>query len=362
MVSDERDDQPTRRHPLTSTLNRRSILGLGATATAGLTLGAATVASARARTAESPATRTTFRAAATTTRDAAGRVDEVYQRESRRAGGVWNSFITLADPSGTLTPAVADKADEAVEAYSVNKLGVATAVLDKVDRGQLRLDQKVDVTADIVATTGDGIFPLDRVYPSSVTLGHVMANLLSVSDDTAARLCGLVCPAKEINSILVTKGFPQTQVQLVDNPNRFFLGKTTPRETHDLLRALLYGKLLSPASTSFMIDILRSQVAFTDGIRRNMSTGERARVATKAGWFADGRNEAGVMFDAIGRPVLTYAIFAHGQADPDNFAATHPAIEARAVMGREFFDDISALGGVTARMMPMRRYSPRNGG
>jgi beta-lactamase class A len=345
---------------LTSTLTRRSILGLGATA--GLTLGVTTMATVRARASEDPATGATFRAAATVVPDAAGQVNEVYQRESRRAGGIWNSFITLADQSGSLTSAVADKADEPVEAYSVNKLGVATAVLDKVDRGQLRLDQKVEVTADIVATTGDGIFPLDRAYPSSVTLGHVIANLLSVSDDTAARLCGLVCPAKEINSILVAKGFPKTQVQLVDNPNRFFLGRTTPRETHDLLRALLYGKLLSRASTAFMVDILRSPVAFTDGIRRNMSTGERARVATKAGWFADGRNEAGVMFDATGCPVLTYALFAHGQADADNFAATHPAIEARAVMGREFLDDIRALGGVTAQMMPLRKYNPRNGG
>ena len=72
-------------------------------------------------------------------------------------------------------------------------------MLDKIDRGLLRLDQRVDVTADIVATTGDGIFRLDQAYPSSVTLGHVMANLLSISDDTSVRLCGLVCPAKELN-------------------------------------------------------------------------------------------------------------------------------------------------------------------
>src|SRR5690349_5131549 len=124
-----------------------------------------------------------------------GQVDAVYRREINRAGGVWNSFVTVADPSGAYRTAVEDKADELVEAYSVNKLAVATAILDKIDRGQLTLGQRVSVTADIVATTGDGIFPLDSAYPSSVTLGHVMANLLSVSDDTAVRLCGLVCPA-----------------------------------------------------------------------------------------------------------------------------------------------------------------------
>ena len=30
----------------------------------------------------------------------------------------------------------------------------------------------------------------------------------------------------------------------------------------------------------------------------------------------------------------------HGQADPDNFGATHPAVQARAVMGRVFLDAI----------------------
>ena len=56
------------------------------------------------------------------------------------------------------------------------------------------------------------------------------------------------------------------------NPNRFFLGTSTPRETHDLLRALVAGTLLSPASTTYLLGLLRSPVAFTDGIRRTMSS------------------------------------------------------------------------------------------
>ena len=122
------------------------------------------------------------------------------------------------------------------------------------------------------------------------------------------------------------------------------------------------GTLLSKPSTDFLLNILRSQVAFTDGIRRNMSSNERARVATKAGWFADGRNEAGIMFDAGDRPVLTYSLFAHGQADADNFAATHPALEARAVMGRRLFDAIANLSGMASLTMPRPAYGPANGG
>jgi beta-lactamase class A len=341
-----------------SQLNRRAALGLGATAAAGVVLRSTAVASAGGtEPGQAPPEPTP-----TTPEQARRRVSTVYRCETTRAGGSWNSLITVADPDGTPVPAVEDEADEQVEAYSVNKIAVATAVLDGVDRGLRRLDQRVDVTADIVATTGDGIFRLDQAYPSSVTLGHVMANLLSVSDDTAVRLCGLVCPAQEVNAVLVAKGFPATQVTPVSDPNRFFLGRTTPRETHDLLQALVRGTLLSATSTGFLLDILRSPVAFTDGIRRTMSSDERLRVATKAGWFSDGRNEAGIVFDATGRPILTYALFARGQADPDDFGATHPAVQARAVMGREFLDAVDRLDGVGALCPPVPTYRPVNGG
>ncbi|MGI5522198.1 serine hydrolase [Micromonospora sp. CA-259024] len=332
-------------------LNRRTALGLGTMATAGTVLGAASPASA-AEGAE---------AAPTTPARAARRVAASFTRYSTEAGGNWQAYVSVADPAGPPVVAVAADADRRIEAYSVNKIAVATAVLDKVDRGLLALDQRVEVTAAIVVPGGDGMFSLDGAYPSTVTLGHVLANLLTVSDDTAVRLCGLVCPAAEINDILVAKGFPNTQVQPVANPNRFFLGTSTPRETHDLLRALVGGTLLSPASTAYLLGVLRSPIAFTDGIRRTMSSDARARIGTKAGWYADARHEAGVIFDRSGAAVLTYALFADGQANPDDFGATHPAVQARAAMGPRFLAAVDRISGAgTAYRMTARR--PSNGG
>ena len=331
-------------------VSRRTALGLGTAAAAGVMLAPGTAMAEDT-------------SAATTPERARRRVAAVYQRESARAGGAWNAYVSVADPDGTAVPAVAESPDEVLQAYSVNKIAVATAVLDKVDRGLLSLDQTVNVTAAIVIPGGDGIFSLDGAYPSTVTIGHALAALLTVSDDTAVRLCGLVCPALELNAILVAKGFPNTQVEPVANPNRFFLGTSTPRDTHDLLQALVRGTLLSPASTAYLLNVLRSPIAFTDGIRRTMSSDERARIATKAGWFDDARHEAGIMFDGGGTPVLTYALFAHGQADPDNFGATHPALQARAAMGRAFLDAIGALPAPALRAsLTPQRYSPSNGG
>lgn len=337
-------------------VNRRTALGLGAATAAGIALGTANSLPASASAAEAASTPLTPVRAAT-------RIRNIYEHESTGAGGTWHGYASVAAADGGRIQAVADDPDLLVEAYSVNKIAVAVAVLDKIDRGLLTLDQRVDVTSAIVIPAVEGIFALDGAYPSSVTLGHVLAALLTVSDDTAVRLCGLVCPALELNAILVAKGFPNTQVVPVANPNRFFLGQTTPRETHDLLQRLVAGTLVSAGSTAYLINVLRSLTSFNDGIRRTMSSDERLRIATKAGWFADGRNEAGIIFNGTGTPALIYALFANGQADPDNFGSTHPAVEARARMGRKFLDTVDRIEGLAmaARAVPAPEYQPFNG-
>jgi beta-lactamase class A len=313
-------------------LNRRSALGLGTVATATAVLGA----------------NATQAGAEPTTRNPAQRVADMYNRAVANAQGVWSSLITVGDAT-----AIDVNADAVVEAYSVNKLGVATAVLDKIDRGLLRLDQRVELTADIVLHDIDGTFALDRAYPSSITLGHVMSSLLTLSDNTCVRLCGLVVPALELNEILRNKGFVHTQVVPVANPNRFFLGKTTPRETHTLLTRLVAGELLSATSTDYLLNVIRSTSAFTDGIRLNMSTPERLRVATKAGWFNDGRNEAGIVFTKDGRPGAVYSLFARGPFAGDaavndaDFGARHPAMKARQSLGRTLIDVVDSAPAPT---------------
>lgn len=324
-------------------MNRRVALGVGGAAAASAILGTAMPTSASAASVDKASI--------------VAAIGRSYRRAASAAGGTWNSFVSVTGQT-----AASVGADAVVQAYSVNKVPVAVAVLDKVDRGLLTLDHQIVVDQAIVIPDSDGIFSLDGAYPSTVTLGHALVALLTVSDDTAVRLCGLVAPALEINQILAAKGFPQTQVEPVANPNRFFLGTTTPRELHDLLNALAAGALLSAASTQYLLNILRSPIAFTDGIRRTMSSSERARIATKAGWFDDGRNEAGLIFDAAGSPILTYSLFAAGQAHPEDFGATHPAVQARAVMGRQFMDALRPLSGSAPAALRSAAYRPSNGG
>ncbi|NMO51744.1 serine hydrolase [Actinoplanes sp. TBRC 11911] len=277
-------------------------------------------------------------------------IDSLYRDRARRAGGSWYALVTdlsrpLVDSAAGYVdrPLVDNGADHVVEGYSVQKLAVAVAVLEKVDRGELSLGQLVALTADDILG-GSGIYFLQGVWGDQLTLANVLTAMLLVSDNTSVRLCGRLVPAAEINEILAAKGFTRTRVEPVADPHRFRMGTTTPRETVELLRRLVEGTLLSPASSAFMVRVLRWVNGYTDGVRRVMSSAERARVATKHGadFNAAGaaRHEAGVVFGRDGAPRITYALFADGLGEVENYGATHPAVEAHAALGRAMMDAV----------------------
>ena len=269
------------------------------------------------------------------------RIRRVYQRQKTRAGGRWHSHIAALHPDGSATEIVADDADAVIHGYSVQKLAVATAVLDKIDRGELTLGTLTPLTVDVIVG-GSGIYHLHGFYGDRITVANVLTAMLLVSDNTAVRLCGRFVPALELNEILAAKGFEHTRVEPVADPHRFFLGVTTPRETHRLLARLANGTLLSPGSCDFLLGILRWTNGYHDGVRRDMSSGERGRVATKDGadfnTLGGSRHEAGIMFGADGAPVLTYSMFCDAHPDRINYGATHPVVRAHSVIGRMLFD------------------------
>ncbi|WP_341715866.1 serine hydrolase [Micromonospora sp. FIMYZ51] len=293
-------------------------------------------------------------------------IRRVYRDQKARAGGLWHSHVAMVDSAGALAVVVDDDADRVTYGYSVQKLAVAVAVMDKIDRGELRLDQRLDLTADIILG-GSGIYFLQTVWGDEVTVANFLTAMLLVSDNTAVRMCGRVVPALEINQILAAKGFTHTRVEPVANPNRFYLGVTTPRETHDLLWRLANKTLLSARSCNFLLGILRWINGYHDGVRRDMSSAERSRVATKYGADYDSRgaarHEVGIMFDAAGAPTLTYAFFADSLGDLDNYGGTHPAVRAHAVLGRTMFDAIAPITNRVARAHhSIPHFRPVNGG
>jgi beta-lactamase class A len=232
---------------------------------------------------------------------------------------------------------VADDAERVLPGYSVQKLALAVAVLAAVDAGDVRLDQRIRLDAGLVLG-GSGAYHLQGVWGDELTVAGVLTALLLVSDNTAVRLCGRAVPAERMNETLATLGLRHTRVVPAEAPDRFWAGTTTPRETHDLLWRLATRTLLAPGSCDLMLGILRGGSGYHDGVRRDMSSAERARVATKHGADFDehgaARHEVGVVFAADGAPAVTYAFFADGLGQVDNYGGTHPAVRAHASLGR----------------------------
>jgi beta-lactamase class A len=277
------------------------------------------------------------------------RLSSAYRRQRARAGGDWRAYVTAAGPAGPV-PLLADDPDRPVHGYSVQKIAVAVAVLDKVDRGLLRLDQRLEVTADAVLG-GTGLYHLQPVWGDRVTLANALVAMLLVSDNTAVRLCGRVAPGAEINEILAGKGLAGTRVEPTGDGDRFLLGVTTARETHDLLWRLAAGELLRPASGEFLLRVLRAPGGHTDGVRRDLSSARRARIAGKAGADFDergaARHEVGVVFDAAGAPALTFAFFADALGEVSDYGGTHPAVRAHAALGPALLAAADARTGRT---------------
>ena len=340
---------------MTKEFSRRNAIGLGAAAAAmavASPLGASPASAAPART-------------GATLADGPTRIRDTYLRQKSCVGGTWHSFVTMVDATGTPQTVIEDDADTVTHGYSVQKLAVATAVMDKVDRGELRLDQKLDLPADIILG-GSGIYFLHTVWGDQITIANFLTAMLLVSDNTAVRMCGRVVPALEINEILAAKGFVQTRVEPVANPNRFYLGTTTAREMNDLLTRLANKTLLSAASCDFLLRITRWVNGYHDGIRRNMSSNERSQVATKYGadynTMGASRHEAGIMFGTDGAPVLVYGFFADALGQLDNYGATHPAVQAHSVLGRVMFDAIGATTNPAAARQLVTPFRAVDGG
>jgi len=311
-------------------MQRRDVVKLGAAVTAaGAVLGTGSAAHA-----ETSATQ-----AATT----ADLIKAVFDAESAKAGGTWQAKVTLLNGGQTIT--AVDKNSASVQtAASINKLGIALGVLDKIDRGELALDDRITLTSDIILT-GSGFYFHQTAYGDEITVANVLVAMLLTSDNTSVRLCGLVCPPAEINEVLAAKGFEDTRViPNPANPARMWLGDTTTAETNELLHRLALGELLSVNSTRFFLNVLKGLSGYHDGFRRTMSSAERARIAMKYGADDATRSESGVVYNTAGAPVMVYSFMNQSDANWGNYGATHPVVQAHAVMGRKMLDIVNSAG------------------
>jgi beta-lactamase class A len=228
-------------------------------------------------------------------------------------------------------PRVLVNADQRFPMASTFKVAVAGAILSKVDRGELTLDQLVPVPPEMMVES-EGLASTFRHPGVSVSVKNLLELMLTVSDNTATdvltKLAGGPAAvtawvrAQGVEGLRVDRDtaglirdffhlppgpFPQAleaglkaDPNLEDRsskPNAEFdadpRDTSTPEAMASLLQRIFTGKALKPASTQLLTEIMQRNTTGKARIRGRLPDG--TVVAEKTGTIGGSLNNVGVI-------------------------------------------------------------------
>lgn len=180
---------------------------------------------------------------------------------------------------------------------SIFKFHIALAVLDKVDRGELSLNQKILVKkSDLLPETWS---PMRDDYPEGnvqLTIAKVIEYTIAQSDNNGCDiLLRLIGGAETVNNYIHKIGVKDFSIQVNEEEmhrewNVQFLNWTTPTSTIDLLRKFHTGNILSKESYDFLWKTMVETKTGEKRIKGKLPAG--TIVAHKTG--TSGTNEEGI--------------------------------------------------------------------
>lgn len=204
---------------------------------------------------------------------------------------------------------------------SVYKLPIGMAVLAKVDRGELKLEQKIRVTKAEMAP-GDSHSPLRDKHPEGdvdFTIAELINAAVSLSDNTA---CDVLIPlagggeavTKQlrdfgINDLVVAN----TEREMAANNALQYLNFATPEAAVKLLRFVQEGRGLSAASREFLLKALRDTSTGPKRIKGLLPSD--TVVAHKTGTSSKACNDIGIVSLPDGKHLAIAVFVADASAD-----------------------------------------------
>jgi len=212
---------------------------------------------------------------------------------------------------------------------STFKLLLAAAVLERCDRGVLKLDQRVTYGAsDMVPHAPETAKNLERGFMS---LEELCSAIVTVSDNPAANvLLGQLGGQAELTGFARSLGDEVTRLDrlepaLNENEPADPRDTTSPRAMVDTMQALLIGGALSPASRERLIGWLVASQTGLKRIRGGLPGGWR--VGDKTGTGANGAvNDLAIAWPP-GRPPILIAIYmSESTQSVEALSAGHRAI------------------------------------
>ncbi len=215
-------------------------------------------------------------------------------------------------------------ADRTFITASVIKFPILLAALDRVQRGELALADRVELLADDIVG-GSGLL---KEFDAGVqlTVKDYLTAMIVISDNSATNLMLRLLGIPQVNNYLASLGLTATRSL---RPIRFpaprpgeprGIGETTPAEMVRLLDMLVEGTILTPPLRELALDILRRQ-QYSDGIPRYLPDG--VVVAHKDGFVNDVRADVGIIYPPDRAPI-TLAVLCDSLADR-RYSVDNPA-------------------------------------
>jgi beta-lactamase class A len=226
-------------------------------------------------------------------------------------------------------------ADTRVRTASTIKLPILCALESLVDAGKVRWDERLTLKADD-KVTGSGVMG-NLADGTDLTVRNVAILMIIVSDNTATNLILDRITADAVNDYLDAIGLPLTRSNrkvrgdgtklkdptgwsragLTEENKKYGLGVTTPREMVRLLELLERGKVVSPAASKDVLDIMKMQHE-REGIARHAP--DDVEIASKHGSLDALRSDVGIVYTPGGPIAIAITVDDMPDTDysPDN--------------------------------------------
>ncbi len=173
---------------------------------------------------------------------------------------------------------------------SVFKFPITLTILSEIDKGNLTLNQKIDIKKSELLP---GLWsPIRKKYPEgcTLTIAEIIKYTVALSDnvgcDTLLKLLG---GPQVVENYFLSLGFKDFAVKINEetmqnNWESQFLNWTTPKEANKILAAFYENKkgLLSKESYDFIWDIMKGTKTGKNRLRGQLP--KETKVAHKTGW------------------------------------------------------------------------------
>lgn len=221
---------------------------------------------------------------------------------------------------------LAHRPDERFAMCSTFKWALAAAVLARVDRAELSLDERVPYGSNDLLEHA----PVTRehVAEGALTVERLARAAVTVSDNTAANLllalvggpAGLTLFARQLGDTVtrLDRDEPTLNANEPGDPR----DTTSPRAMVGLMQEILCGEVLSPAGRERLLDWLRACETGKERLRAGMPQGWT--VGDKTGSGARGAvNDVAIAWPPARAPILVAAYMSDGEAALATLAAAH---------------------------------------